>query len=159
MASVGGETIIAPDKDTCRSRGNGPTTARPTPLTRLQGVHEVVPGIWAPDRIQDESISVRDDGASRLMLATAIQIVEYRPRQVPPAAAFRIEVPYGVDVTDRRLGYVLPQGSLVAGGRGDAEGQVRLAAARLLAARERSGPVPKGSSTTSPPRRSASRPG
>ena len=53
---------------------------------RLQGVHEVVPGLWAPARIEDESITVRDDGASRLISRRRIQIVEYRPGQIPPAA-------------------------------------------------------------------------
>ena len=91
-------------RDTCRSRGNGPIHGKTYSSYALQGVHEVVPGIWAPERIEDESISVRDDGTSRLSSRRRIQIVEYRPRQVPPAAAFRIEIPYGVDLTDRRLG-------------------------------------------------------
>ena len=33
-----------------------------------------------------------------------IQVVEYRPRQVPPAAAFQVQIPYGVDVLDRSAG-------------------------------------------------------
>jgi beta-lactamase regulating signal transducer with metallopeptidase domain/peroxiredoxin len=70
----------------------------------LQGVHEVIPGIWAPDRMEYESTGIRADGASQLDTRRRIQIVEYRPRDVPPPATFAFEIPYGVDVTDRRLG-------------------------------------------------------
>ena len=71
---------------------------------KLQGVHEVIPGIWAPDRMEYESTGTRKDGASQLDTRRRIQIVEYRPRDVPPPATFALEIPYGVDVTDRRLG-------------------------------------------------------
>ncbi len=71
---------------------------------KLQGVHEVIPGIWAPDRMEYESTGTRKDGASQLDTRRRIQIVEYRPRDVPPPATFAFEIPYGVDVTDRRLG-------------------------------------------------------
>ena len=100
----GGETFISPGQGYLPIARKWTYHGKTYSSYALQGVHEVVRGIWAPDRIQDESISVRDDGASRLKSRRRIQIVEYRPRQVPPAAVFRIEVPYGVDVTDRRLG-------------------------------------------------------
>lgn len=84
-------------KSTFRGKTNSSRT--------LQGVHEVVAGIWAPERIEEESITTRDDGASRLSSRRRIQVVEYRPRAVPPASTLQLKIPYGVDVID------LPQGS------------------------------------------------
>ena len=71
----------------------------------LHGVREVAPGIWAPERIESESVRIRDDGASRLSQRRRIQIVSYQPRLVIPPDAFSLDIPYGVDVVDRRLGY------------------------------------------------------
>jgi beta-lactamase regulating signal transducer with metallopeptidase domain len=71
----------------------------------LHGVREVAPGIWAPERIESESVNIRDDGASRLSQRRRIQIVSYQPRLVIPPDAFSLDIPYGVDVVDRRLGY------------------------------------------------------
>ncbi len=71
----------------------------------LRGVHEVSPGIWAPERIEDESVNIRDDGTSRLRSRRRIQVVSYQPRLVIPPDVFSFAIPYGVDVVDRRLGY------------------------------------------------------
>jgi hypothetical protein len=71
----------------------------------LRGVHQVAPGIWAPERIEHEWLSIRDDGASRLHMRRRIQVVSYQPRLILPPDTFSFEVPYGVDVVDRRLGY------------------------------------------------------
>ena len=101
----GGETIISPRQGYLPISRKWTVRGQVYSSYTLQGAHEVAAGIWAPDRIEDESISVREDGASRLFSRRRMQIVEYRPRQVPPAAAFQLEIPYGVDVTDRRLGW------------------------------------------------------
>ncbi len=71
----------------------------------LRGVHAVAPGIWAPERIEDESLTIRDDGASRMSMRRRIQVVSYQPRLVITQDAFTFAIPYGVDVVDRRLGY------------------------------------------------------
>ena len=60
------------------------------------------PASGHPNASRTSRSTVRDDGASRFDMRRRIQVVEYRPGQVPPAAAFRLEIPYGVDVTDRR---------------------------------------------------------
>ena len=71
----------------------------------LHGVHEAAPGIWAPERIEYESLAIRNDGASRLSHRRRIQIVSYQPRLVIPPDVFSFDIPYGEDVVDRRLGY------------------------------------------------------
>jgi beta-lactamase regulating signal transducer with metallopeptidase domain len=71
----------------------------------LHGVRAVAPGIWAPERIEDESLSIGNDGASRLSHRRRIQVVSYQPRLVIPPDVFSFAIPYGVDVVDRRLGY------------------------------------------------------
>jgi Carboxypeptidase regulatory-like domain/AhpC/TSA family len=101
----GGETVISPSQGYLATARKRTRRGKTFSARTLQGVHEVVTGIWAPERIEDESITVRDDGSSRLSSRRRIQLVEYRPRQAPPAAAFQLKVPYGVDVVD------LPHGS------------------------------------------------
>jgi beta-lactamase regulating signal transducer with metallopeptidase domain len=101
----GGETIISPRQGYLPISRKWTIHGKVYSSYTLQGVHEVVAGIWAPDRVEDESLSVDDDGSSRLFSRRRIQIVEYRPRQVPPPATFTPETPYGVDVTDRRQGW------------------------------------------------------
>ncbi len=100
----GGETIISPRQGFLAISRKWTVNGKVYSSYTLQGVHEVAAGIWAPERIEDESISVRDDGASRLFSRRRIQIVAFRPGVVPPASTFGFEIPYGVDVTDRRLG-------------------------------------------------------
>jgi hypothetical protein len=70
----------------------------------LRGVREIIPGLWAPERIEEELTTVRDDGASRFHLRRRIQVAEYRPRQVPLESTFRIVIPYGIDLVDRPAG-------------------------------------------------------
>ena len=100
----GNETIISP------RQGHLPIERKWTHLGKIysshkvQGVHEVIPGIWAPERMENESIGIRADGSSQLILRRRMQIVEFRPRDVPPPNTFAFEMPYGVDVTDRRSG-------------------------------------------------------
>jgi beta-lactamase regulating signal transducer with metallopeptidase domain len=101
----GGEVIISPRQGYLPISEQRTRRGKVYHSYRLHGVHEVVAGIWAPDRIEKESISVYDDRPSRLSMRYRIQVVEYRPGQSPPAAAFRPEIPYGVDVTDRRQGW------------------------------------------------------
>jgi beta-lactamase regulating signal transducer with metallopeptidase domain len=74
-------------------------------LYDLHGVHAAAAGIWTPERIEDESVDIRDDGSSRLSQRRRIQVVSYQPRLAIPADVFALEIPYGVDVVDRRLGY------------------------------------------------------
>ena len=100
----GGETIISPRQGYLPIERNSTDRGRTDFSRRLRGVHEVVPGIWAPKRIEEETFTVRDDRASRFRVRRRIQVVEYRPRQVPPAAAFQVEIPYGVDLIDRSTG-------------------------------------------------------
>jgi hypothetical protein len=101
----GSETIISPSQGYISTASKHSKRGKTYSSRALQGVREVVTGIWAPDRIEEESITLRDDGSSRLSSRRRIQLVEYRPREILPAAAFRLKVPYGVDVVD------LPQGS------------------------------------------------
>ena len=65
----GGETVISPRQGYLPIGRKWTYHGKTYSSHILQGVHEVVPGIWAPDRIEDESTSVRDDGASRLTRA------------------------------------------------------------------------------------------
>ena len=58
-----------------------------------------------PERIEYESLYIRDDGTSRIDLRRRIQVVSYQPRLVIPPDVFSFDIPYGVDVVDRRLGY------------------------------------------------------
>jgi peroxiredoxin len=100
----GGETIISPRQGYLPIERKWTHHGKTYSSRTLQGVHEVIPGLWAPDRMEYESTGTRKDGASQLDMRRRIQIVEYRPRDVPPPATFAMDVPYGVDVTDRRLG-------------------------------------------------------
>jgi len=101
----GSETIISPSQGYLPVARKWTLSGKTYSSYALQGVHEVVPGVWAPERIEDESITIRDDGSSRLFSRRRIQVVEYRPQQIPPADAFQLKIPCGVDVVD------LPQGS------------------------------------------------
>jgi thiol-disulfide isomerase/thioredoxin len=100
----GGETVISPRQGYLPIERKWTYRGRTYSSRKLQGVHEVIPWIWAPDRMEYESTGTRADGTSQLNTRRRIQIVEYRPRDVPPPATFVVEIPYGVDVTDRRLG-------------------------------------------------------
>ena len=62
----GSETIISPRQGYLPTARKWTLRGKTYSSHVLQGVHEVVPGIWVPDRIEDESITVRKDGASRL---------------------------------------------------------------------------------------------
>ncbi len=100
----GGETVISP-KQGYLPIGRKWTHRGKTYSSRsLRGVHEVVPGIWAPERIEDERTTVGDDGASRFEMRRRIQVVDYQPGQVLPAVSFRVEIRYGVDLIDRSAG-------------------------------------------------------
>lgn len=101
----GEETIISPKQGHLAISRKWTRDGKVYSSYTLQGVHEVAAGIWAPERIEDESLSVHDDGSSRLFSRRRIQIATYRPGVAPPASAFRVEVPYGVDFTDRRRGW------------------------------------------------------
>ncbi|MGO9916722.1 MAG: carboxypeptidase regulatory-like domain-containing protein [Isosphaeraceae bacterium] len=101
----GSETVISPSQGYLPIARKWTLRGKTYSSHKLQGVREIVPGIWTPERIEDESITVRDDGTSRLASRRRIQVVEYQPRQVPPADRFALQIPYGVDVVN------LPQGS------------------------------------------------
>jgi cytochrome c biogenesis protein CcmG, thiol:disulfide interchange protein DsbE len=79
--------------------------AKPYHIDSLHDVYEVTRGIWAPRRIVEESRSVHDDGAEQLDHRTESRVVRYEPEKMFADQAFAFEPPYGVDVTDRRLGY------------------------------------------------------
>jgi peroxiredoxin len=98
----GSETVVSPSQGYLAIARQWTWRGKTNSSRALQGVHEVVPGIWAPDRIETESITVRDDGKSRLSSRRRIQIVEYQPRQAPPDKALELKIPFGVDVVDRR---------------------------------------------------------
>ena len=66
-------------------------------------MREVTPGIWAPSRMVVES-GVHDDGAEQLDRRTESRVV-VRAAEALRRRGFAFEPPYGVDVTDRRLGY------------------------------------------------------
>jgi Carboxypeptidase regulatory-like domain len=100
----GGETIISPRQGYLTIRRKWTFHGKTQASRNLLGVHEVAPGIWAPERIEDETTSARDDGATRFLERRRIQVVEYRPGRVPPEADLRPEIPYGVDVIDRASG-------------------------------------------------------
>ena len=70
----------------------------------LHDLHEAAPGIWAPGRIDLEWLNVRKDGTSGLELRRRIRVAAYQPGAIVPPTAFALDVPYGVDVTDRRSG-------------------------------------------------------
>jgi hypothetical protein len=70
----------------------------------LLGVHEIVPGIWAPERIEDETFAVGLDGDSRFQSRRRIQVAEYQPGRIPPESAFQAEIRYGIDLIDRAAG-------------------------------------------------------
>jgi Carboxypeptidase regulatory-like domain/AhpC/TSA family len=70
----------------------------------LLGVHQTVPGIWAPERIDDENYAVRDDGDSRLEKHRRILVVEFQPGRILPESAFRAEIRFGIDLIDRAAG-------------------------------------------------------
>jgi uncharacterized GH25 family protein len=71
----------------------------------LHGVHEAAPGIWAPERIEYESLAIHDDGSSHISMRRRLQIVSFQPHLAIPPEVFSLNIPYGVDVVDRRLGY------------------------------------------------------
>jgi peroxiredoxin len=100
----GGGTIISPRQGFLPIERKWTHHGKTYSARKIQGVHEVIPGLWAPDRMEYESTGTREDGTSQLDTRRRIQIVEYRPRDVPPPATFAMDIPYGVDVTDRRLG-------------------------------------------------------
>ena len=70
----------------------------------LLGVHEIVPGIWAPERIEDETFAVGLDGDFRFQSRRRIQVAEYQPGRIPPESAFQAEIRYGIDLIDRAAG-------------------------------------------------------
>ncbi len=100
----GSETIISPSQGYLATSRKMTSRGKVYSSYALKGIHEVLPGHWAPSRIEDESFTVRNDGASRLSSRRRIEIVEYRPEKIPPPAAFRPDIPFGADVVDLPLG-------------------------------------------------------
>jgi peroxiredoxin len=101
----GGETIISPRQGYLPIGRQWTNRGRIYSSRSLRGVREVVPGIWAPEHIEEETSTIREDGVSRLDMRRRIQVVEYRPRQISPAAAFQVAIPHGVDLIDRPAGF------------------------------------------------------
>ncbi len=79
--------------------------ARSLSPTTSGDLREVVPGIWAPQRIEYESLNIRDDGASRLQLRRRLRVAAYHPDAIVPPAALALDISYGIDVIDRRSGH------------------------------------------------------
>jgi hypothetical protein len=100
----GGETIISPRQGYLAIGRKWTYRGRTYSSRRLRDVHEVVPGIWAPERIEEETTTIGDDGASRFDMRRRIQVVGYQPGQLLPAASFRVDIRYGVDLIDRSAG-------------------------------------------------------
>ena len=132
----GGETVVSPRQGYLTIARTWTHRGRPYSTRRLQGFHEVAPGLWAPDRIEDETI----DGPRRRRLAAQLATTDSgRGVSAGPDPAGGCPARRGPlrRRPDRPpVGPGVPQRPVVAGDRADAPGEVRLAAARFLAAHE-----------------------
>ncbi len=99
------EEVVSPRQGYLLLRTTWSRKGKPYHIHSLSDVHQVAPGIWAPGRIVEESRSVHDDGKEQLDRRTESRVVRYEPEKTFADSEFKFEPPYGVDVTDRRLGY------------------------------------------------------
>jgi beta-lactamase regulating signal transducer with metallopeptidase domain/peroxiredoxin len=103
-ATWGEETFISPRQGYLPVRRTQTGNGQRSVSYELHDLHEAAPGIWAPGQIDYEWLNIRNDGASRLHLRRRIRVAAYQPGAIVPPTAFALDVPYSVDVTDRRSG-------------------------------------------------------
>lgn len=99
------EEVISPRQGFLIIRTTSSLKDKPFHLHSLHDVHKVESGAWAPGRIVEESRTVRNDGQKQLRYRTESHIITFKPNKSFGPEAFTFDPPYGVDVTDRRLGY------------------------------------------------------
>ncbi|QEH38509.1 thiol-disulfide oxidoreductase [Aquisphaera giovannonii] len=100
----GGEWLLAPKWGYLPISRKWTHDGKAYSIRTLQGVHEAAPGLWAPERIEEESLNVRGP-TPQLNSRRRIQVLEYRPGAAPPAAAFELKIPYGIDVVELANGW------------------------------------------------------
>ena len=100
----GGETVVSPRQGYLLIRRIQTWKGRPTTTYDLHDLHETVPGLWAPGRIDYESLKYGKDGAAGIGDRRRIRVAAYQPGAVVPPTAFALDLPYDVDVVDRRSG-------------------------------------------------------
>ncbi len=103
-AAWGEETVLSPKQGYLPIRRTQTWNGKLTSSNELHDIHEAAPGLWAPGRIEYESFNVRKDGTSVVDHRRRIHLAAYQPGAIVPPTAFVLDVPYGVDVTDRRSG-------------------------------------------------------
>ncbi len=99
------EYVVAPRRGYLPIRRSQSRNGKKYVTYDLQDLREVVPGIWAPQRIEHEWLNIRDDGKSRLELRRRLRVAAYHPDAIVPPAALALDVPSGIDVIDRRSGH------------------------------------------------------
>ncbi len=99
------EEVVSPRQGYLVLRTTWFRRGKPYHIRTLRDVHQVTPGIWAPGRMVLESRSVHDDGAEQLDRKMESRVLRYEPEKTFADDTFAFVPPYGVDVTDRRLGY------------------------------------------------------
>ena len=99
------EEIVSPRQGYLIVRTTWLRKGKPYHLHSLHEVRECAASFWAPGRTVEESRTVRDDGTEQPKGRTEVRVVAFEPEKRLEANAFAFVPPYGVDVTDRRLGY------------------------------------------------------
>ena len=84
------------------------TAAKYTPPTPCKACTMLSLASGTPDRDRGR-VHQRSVTTERPACSCAIQVVEYRPRQIPLAVAFQLEIPYGVDGGRSAARLVVPQ--------------------------------------------------
>jgi beta-lactamase regulating signal transducer with metallopeptidase domain/peroxiredoxin len=103
-ADWGSETVVSPRQGYLPIRRINTWKGNPSATYELHDIHEAAPGLWAPGRIDYESLKYGKDGTPAIDLRRRIRVAAYQPGAVVPPATFAIEVPYDADVVDRRTG-------------------------------------------------------
>jgi peroxiredoxin len=100
----GSETVISPKQGYLPIHRIQTSKGKPTTTYDLHDIHEAAAGLWAPGRIDHESLKYGEDGTSGLEHRRRIRVAAYQPGAVVPPSTFTLDVPYDVDVVDRRTG-------------------------------------------------------
>ncbi len=103
-AEWGGETVVSPRQGYLPIRRTQTWKGKPTVTYDLHDIHEAAPGIWAPGRIDYEWLKYGKDGTPGVELRRRIRVAAYQPGAVVPPTTFALDVPYDIDVVDRRSG-------------------------------------------------------
>ena len=101
----GNEIVIAPTKGYLCIRSHQTYKGRKQVSYNLHEIREVIPGIWAPGRIEYEWFDVDKADSTPLILRCTTRVKTYEPRKTFTQGSFTLQIPSDVDVTDRRLGY------------------------------------------------------